>query len=258
MKFFFILLLLCVAAHSTPVYESAMVGYWNMNETSGAVMDATGHFSTATTYGTITQGVAGKFGQAYLFNSAGAHIDLGSYSSVSPCTIQAWVKLYGYTAYGTTNPYRTVVQINTHYQGNWSDTALYVTNGYVNPYTAGGSATRLNLNEWTHIAMTNDGSTTRLYINGVLDNSFATTGQWNNGWSFIRIGGGYEGDSESFYGLLDEVAIFNRPLSGSEILAQSQVGLEQYYSTPEPTSALCLICAIVFLIIRKNKFLKQQ
>lgn len=258
MKIVFFLLALflaCAFVQSAPVYESALLGYWNMNETSGAVVDATGHL-TGTMYGTISRGAAGRFGNAYYFNSAGSYIDFGSHSSVSPATISAWVNLYGYTAYNTTNPFRTIMQINNYYQGSWSDTALYLRNGYVNAYTAGDSTVPVSLNTWTHVAMTNDGSTIRVYINGVLNNSFATTGQWNNGWSMLRIGGGYDGDSESFYGLLDEVALFGRALTASEILAQSQMSLEQYYAVPEPGSLCLLFLGIVSLVgtqIRREK-----
>ena len=65
----------------------------------------------------------------------------------------------------------------------------------------------LNLNEWNHVAVTYDGSTIRLYSNGVLGNSITTTLRMGTGG--IRIGwhastGGGDAD---YRGFMDEVRI---------------------------------------------------
>ena len=73
----------------------------------------------------------------------------------------------------------------------------------------------LPLNTWTHLAGTFDGSTLRFYINGTLAGTAPgrSLGPTNN--AHLRIG--TSGDCEKFGGLIDEVDIFNRALSQSEV-----------------------------------------
>ncbi len=228
---FVVLILLGWALWAAPVYESALVGYWKMDDTSGVVKDETGHF-TGTLVGGVTRGVTGKYGKAYQFSSAGAYVDMGAVSSISPSTIEAWINLGSYNANGSI--YKTILQINTYYKGSWSDTALYIESGHLCAYTSGSSNATVALNQWTHVAMVNDGTNISLYINGQLDKTVVTSSQWKDGWSMIRIGGGYEGDYESFYGALDEVAVFNRALSATELSQHATLGIEQYYITVVP------------------------
>ena len=72
------------------------------------------------------------------------------------------------------------------------------------------------LNTWTHVAMTYNGAQMRLYVNGVLVGQRAQTGsiQTNNGQ--LRIGGS-AAFGEFFQGMIDEVRIYNRALSATEI-----------------------------------------
>lgn len=72
----------------------------------------------------------------------------------------------------------------------------------------------LPMNQWMHLAGTFDGTTLRFYTNGVLAaREDAGLGPDNNGP--LRIG--QVGDCVGFGGLLDEIAIYNRALSPSEI-----------------------------------------
>ena len=67
----------------------------------------------------------------------------------------------------------------------------------------------LPLNAWSHLAATYDGSTVRLYVNGVQVGSKAQTGSIRLD-SVFRIGG----DSvwgEYFTGLIDEVRVYDGP-----------------------------------------------
>lgn len=248
--YFFLLFSLYLSAAS--IYESSLIGYWKFEDTSGSVIDSTGN-KNGTVQGSVVRGVAGKFGNAFNFDSVGAYVDAGASSTISPVTIEAWVNL---NRYDTPNIFKTIVQINTHYGSNWSDSAFYISNGYLNAYTAGTSATRIALNQWVHVAMVNDGSYIRFYINGQQDsNTCATSPVWQNGWSFIRLGGGYAGDGENFAGLLDDVAIYSRALSSTEIMQHATIGIEASY-VPEPAGIFSMIIGVLSILIlsrhRKN------
>lgn len=80
----------------------------------------------------------------------------------------------------------------------------------------------LPLNTWTHLAGTSDGTTVRLYINGVLAASAnGTLGTPNS--EALRIGG--SSSCQTFGGTLDEVSLYNRTLSVGEIQSISNAGL---------------------------------
>jgi hypothetical protein len=69
------------------------------------------------------------------------------------------------------------------------------------------------LNEWIHIACVDDGSTQKIYVNGALDISASRTTSYNNS-SPLQIG---NGDDGKFNGLIDDVRIYNRAISASEV-----------------------------------------
>jgi hypothetical protein len=78
------------------------------------------------------------------------------------------------------------------------------------------AANGLALNTWTHIAGTYDGSTLRIYINGVLSASVARTGPIDPSTYALTIGA--DTMHGSYYsGLIDEVRIYNRALGGTEV-----------------------------------------
>jgi Concanavalin A-like lectin/glucanases superfamily len=70
---------------------------------------------------------------------------------------------------------------------------------------------------WTHEALTYDGTTLRLYINGVLAISQARTGTILAGGTNPLWIGGNSPHGEYSQGLIDEVRIYNRALSQTEI-----------------------------------------
>ena len=83
-----------------------------------------------------------------------------------------------------------------------------------------GSAA-LPLNAWSHLATTFDGSVVRLFVNGVQAGSLPFSGSMAASTGALRLGGnGVWG--EWFAGLIDEVRVYNRALSASEIQQDMQ------------------------------------
>jgi hypothetical protein len=74
---------------------------------------------------------------------------------------------------------------------------------------------------WVFITATNDGTTTRTYVNGVNEKSYSETLQLSNGK--IQIGGAGN-TSLAFVGSIDEVHVYNRQLSDAEVGALYQLG----------------------------------
>src|SRR5262249_25131506 len=82
----------------------------------------------------------------------------------------------------------------------------------------------LALNTWTHLAATYDGTTLRLFVNGMLVSSVATSGPIITSTNQLQIGG----DSiygQYFQGRIDEVRVYNAALSAAQITADMNTAL---------------------------------
>ncbi|MEM7111243.1 MAG: LamG-like jellyroll fold domain-containing protein [Chloroflexota bacterium] len=91
--------------------------------------------------------------------------------------------------------------------------------------------TAVSLNQWHHAALTFDGTTLSLYLDGGLEKSEARTPQANNGTHLWGAG--------SFSGLLDEASLYGRVLSAAEIYALAQgeaIGIKNVEVAIEPYS----------------------
>jgi hypothetical protein len=102
--------------------------------------------------------------------------------------------------------------------GDGTPNAWYVSNGdWVSMFAASGHS--VPLNTWTHIAATFDGATLRIFHNGQLSASQASAGAIDVASGVLRIGGNSVWSNEGFPGVIDEVRIYNRALSATEIQA---------------------------------------
>lgn len=93
-------------------------------------------------------------------------------------------------------------------------------------------------NQWVHLTVTYDGTTVRLYVDGILSVS-ANTSHAPNPSATMFIGARGDGGTPDFftYGQLDDVRFWNRALTAAEVLANkdcelkgTQSGLVAYYT----------------------------
>ena len=85
---------------------------------------------------------------------------------------------------------------------------------------------------WTHLATTYDGSEARLFVNGSLVATRAVTGAMPNSSRPLQIGGNRIWN-EWFQGQIDDVRIYKRALSATEL--QSDMNTSVGGTTPPPT-----------------------
>ncbi len=197
---------------------AGLVAAYGFNEGSGVqTRDASGQ-STTGTLSNATWTATGKFGGALSFNGTSAWVTIADAASLhltTGMTIEAWVNPTAGTGW------RSVVLK----EGPGAlDYALYATNnasapaGYAHVATdtpATGTAA-VPLNAWTHLALTYDGAALRLYVNGALVRTTALSGAIVTSTSALRIGGNSVW-GEYFMGLIDEVRVYNRALTASDI-----------------------------------------
>jgi hypothetical protein len=200
-----------------------LVGAYSFDEGSGTTAtDVSGAGNNGTIKG-ATWTTQGKFGGALSFNGTSNWVTVNDASSLdltNGMTLEAWV----YPTIVPPNTWWTVLE--KEQQPNGGVYYLFASSDQGQPFTGvfigdernlyGG--TRLAVNTWTHLAATYDGTTERLYVNGVQVSSRAQTGLIQGSSGALRIGGNSVW-GQYFQGRIDEVRIYNRALSAPEIQA---------------------------------------
>jgi hypothetical protein len=203
--------------------DSALVAAYGCDEGSGAILhDATSNHLDGTLGGQAWT-ASGKFGGGLSFASSGYVTvpDSSALHLTNAMTLEAWV----YPTTVRSGAFQCVLMKERPGELAYSLYAQSATNNPEFDYSSGTStATEHNLpggrqvatNAWTHLAATYDGATMRLYVNGAQVASRADAVPAAASTGALRIGG----DSvwgEYFVGRIDEIRIYNRVLSASEI-----------------------------------------
>jgi len=209
---------------------TGLVGYWSFEDGSGTKAEDFSPSSTNT--GTLTNGPAwvdGKIGKALSFDGTDDYVSSGDVLNmgISNFSISAWVKSTSTTS-GSNNG--IVYKRGTAYQYS-QGYRLNMPNGVFNFHIADGtnyislSSTTAGKNDggWHHVVgVAERGVILKLYIDGVLDGTAVetTVGNIDSSGTNFAIGA-LNTAGTSFYhpfnGLIDDVRIYNRALSASEI-----------------------------------------
>jgi PKD repeat protein len=214
---------------------SSLVAAYNFEEASGSVVvDASGKGNHGTISG-AKRTSSGKYGKALVFDGVDDWVTINDSASLdlnTGMTLEAWV----YPT-ATMSGWRTVILKEDSGSGVYY---LYANSGTNQPagivetsdngeqMTSG--RTPLSVNKWTHLAVTYNGQYQRLYVNGVEVAAQPQTGaivNYSNG--VLRIGGTSIWN-EFFKGRIDEIRIYNRALSASEV--QSDMNKSVATSSP--------------------------
>jgi hypothetical protein len=195
------------------------VAAYNFDAGSGTTLaDVTGKGHTGTLTGP-TWSTAGRTGAALSFDGVNDSVRINDADDIdltTGMTLEAWVRP---TALG--NAWRTVLFKE---QSGHMTYALYASTDNGRPtgqaHVGGERNARataaLALNTWTHLATTYDGATLRLYVNGTQAAATALTGAMAVSTGPLKIGGNALW-SEWFAGLIDDVRVYDRALSATEI-----------------------------------------
>jgi chitodextrinase len=212
---------------ATPPTPSGLVGAWGFGEGAGATTaDGSGNGNTATITG-ASWTAQGRYGNALSFNGSGNVVRVPSSTSLNlttGMTLSAWIR-----PTASQSGWRTVLQrqAEAYFLTASSDSpgrpAGGATIGGNVPYLIGPTANPVNA--WTHLAATYDGSTLRLYVNGAPAGSRAATGAIQTTTNPLWIGGNTP-YGEYFQGLIDEVRVYNRALSQTEIQTDMNAGID--------------------------------
>jgi hypothetical protein len=221
-------------------YAADLVGYWPFEDSSGSkVLDASGNGNDGTIYGGATR-VQGKCGKGLSFNGTSSYVLVPGTGSINvgTWTVTCWVSFsrldvvqvildkrtdYLYRNYCLEYSPDETVPSGTH------ESYLFAIIGNatsVGPHTndyGTFAPVELAKNTFYHMAATYDGSYVNLYIDGSLKASKKMDMTGITGTGDLSIGATLDPTLDAVtYGIIDEVKIFNAPLTRDEILAEMQ------------------------------------
>jgi hypothetical protein len=227
-----------------------LVAAYAFEEGSGTVTeDATGNRQNGTLVGTKWTKL-GKYGNALDFNGAFSFVTVADSNLLDlhqGMTFSAWIRPRGVNE----GEWHTVIVkersagdvLNVYSSTRIDAPAVAVRSSEVpeNPVNLHGTRP-LRLNTWSYLTVTHDGTTLRMYVNGIEVGSREVKGNLLTSMGSMRIGGNGVG-SRFFKGLIDEVRIYRRALSQSEIQADMNLPIK-----PQSSHNQAIMPAVVFPI----------
>jgi hypothetical protein len=202
------------------VWDSNYLGVWHLPKAGGlTAKDSTADGNNGTITG--ASGIQGVIDGGASFNGSGQFIDVGNGSSLqitgTSLTIEAWIK----TSESNPAPWERILAKET--PGNTDPFLAYGlirhsgTNLLNLGIATGGAGTGVGLDShssltmgaWTHVVGSYDGSTLRIFMNGVLDNQTAATGNITSTNQDVVLGADTASNIEYFNGSMDEVRLSN-------------------------------------------------
>jgi len=243
--------------------SSDLVGYWSFDENAGAtVYDSSGNGNNGTLMNASVWST-GKYGSALTLNGADSYAEMSNSSILNNAnfTIEAWIYLnadVNYTQARIVSKQETASKsysfgIFGNGYGGSTGNQLLLSIGTGTTWFNFLSATHLFNQTWYHVAGTQEGTNSKIYINGQLDKNGTTSTQTTNNTGVLTIGCQKQTTPSYiaffFNGTIDEVRIYNRALSQQEI--QGDMTIPEF-----PTLLvvpLFMMATLVAVIVYKKK-----
>ena len=215
--------------YAAAVAADSPVSYWRLGETSGSSAADQQNKNAGTYLNSPTLGAPSLLGtdttnKAVTFDGTNDQVRIANSTSLqlsSPVTLEAWIKPTALPAAGS---FASLVTKAETYSIQFNGPKLEFTImqfGVRKRLQAASGA--IVAGQTYHVVGTYDGTTQRLYINGVQVASAALTGGATSSSNAVFIGS-WDGGQEFFKGTIDEVGIYGSTLSATRVAAHYNAG----------------------------------
>ncbi|MBK8816451.1 MAG: PKD domain-containing protein [Methylococcaceae bacterium] len=194
------------------------VAVYSFEENSGNIIaDASGKGN----HGVLTEATrvnTGHYGKGLLFDGINDWITVNDSASLdlnSAYTLEAWVKPVSYGPGNILVKEQAGGSVYSLYSSEDADFPIGAFNDAAGYRVVSGTSI-LPVNQWSHLISTYNGDNQRLYVNGVQVAIRAQTGLIKQSNGVLHIGGNSVW-GEFFHGYIDDIRIYNRALSLTEI-----------------------------------------
>lgn len=199
-----------------------LVGYWSFDEGSGtAAKDGSGNNNNATLHG--ASWTKGKAWSALNFDGLNDYVDCGNNETLDPiqgATIEAWVNfgcLPSVAGHTMEIASRSGASTDLDLQAETDNRFKF----YIGPGVVVASNTVVEIGRWYHVAATYQAyNCTRMYVNGILEKTTSINLARGTNPNSFSIGESLVWRGRYFNGTIDEVKVYNRPLSAEEVWSE--------------------------------------
>ena len=205
--------------------DTSLKGYWSFNgqDLSGTTAydrSGSGNTGTLTSGPTITEG---KIGQALQFDGTNDLVVVtneSSYRFSSDFSLSTWVKVPT-----TLAGYEAVIGKYAVTPSGWdfgigsNGKARMSLRGTSTLDVSSGAGPDLRDNQWHHVVTVNTPTSIETYVDGILQNTMTGTWTATTNTDSLYIGNRDSNGTTTFSGMIDEVRVYNRALTESEIKA---------------------------------------
>jgi gliding motility-associated-like protein len=193
---------------------------------TGNANDESGNGNHGTVFNaTLTTDRFNKPNRAYFFNGTNAYITAPNSTSLSSpiaaVTIAFWADIQGWVLQNGEN-YASVISksnstANCAYRFSLTPTGVSIIhNGSIWPYYPGGMSNVQN--NWNHYVVTTNGNILKVYKDGVLLGTSSTPSNFTfDNSNPLQIGRDFPGILDYYRGKIDDIRLYNRALSDSEV-----------------------------------------
>ncbi len=222
------------ASYPDSVLSGAPSLYYRLGEGAGATVaaDASGNGRHGSYHGAVTLGragaLAGDTDSAIAVDTMSERVDAGDVFDLAgrvPFTLELWTRPTIVDA-----QYRPLLlkEVGSSPRNGWSlwhqgEYGLGLERRVDGVQDVALTYTALTPGTWHHVAATYDGTTARIYVDGVQQTSRVLTSSLPDTSAALRVGA-WPFDYVEYAGDLDEVALYERALSAEEIVAHHQAG----------------------------------
>ena len=245
--------------------DPGLVGHWKMDEGGGSQLrDMSGWGNDADVVGSPAW-VKGFQGSALALDGSSHAVvsDQAGLDVSTGLTLSAWIQPSAQTDQDLIS--RAVTNSVDGYTLGLSSSSSATAPGTVflrlNQATSGSAFQLSSVSQypatglaWMHVAATYDGTTMRMYINGVEESSIP--GPVSIATNAVDFGIGAQSDGANpFHGVFDDVRVYNRALSASEIAAFSAQGpptTDLSITTDDHVSSIGLGQPVSYTIVATN------
>lgn len=214
--------------------QMSMIGAWSFDDGSGTTAR---DGWTEQNDGQLRNGpvwTEGIVNGALSFDGTNDYVNIPNDKILNPdyITIEAWVYPTTYQYYANIVTKRYPAQYILRFYYYTGRIQGYINSGGWKMCTTPAGATEVQLNKWTHLVLSYNGTQGRVYINGKISCTFNYTGRIASGGSSVRIGTYYTGATrtERFRGKIDEVRIYEEALPSAVIQQHYAEGLQEHNS----------------------------
>lgn len=187
------------------------VAVWHLDKSSGGkTLDSLNYNDGVTENTAFTTGIKGR---ALKFNGKDSSVEIESsrdFKFTEEMSMEAWIKPFD-------KKDGQIVKIGNHgiYKDDIKGWKATFRVGKKNYFVDWGKKTNPKLNDWHHVVATYDGESLKIYVNGEEMDSLNRKGKLATSDVPVYIGASEKG--EHFNGLIDEVTIYKKALTRSEI-----------------------------------------